>query len=392
MTAAPDEAYSLNAEGQMIYAEHPVAQMVKGADWLGPIVELLGAGDMPVESKAPALARMQAWLDWYIAKRLPAHVKLKSGENQDGLEGHAKGIAFRIMESGAAIDLREDDPSLRVEAEQREILKALGLRSGRLAAHAPDAQKPAAQRLVAHLRTLFDGAPCPVAPEGAGSFGLDGTWPDEALLANGYLRFGPRAVRADLAERLAWEIAKRRKEAEKNLFALPPELASIVSCPGDTFPTVLKGFGLVPAEKDPETGIPTLWRYGRRQTGDAPRARGRHSGDEQKSASESNSGGARPPRNNASGRHKPHNKSNRPPPRREKQADPDSPFAALAALIPAEKPKKRKPKSKRPKPEKGAVPTPTQTDASSTPAPNSAPSAPPEASEVVTPATPLASE
>jgi len=364
ISAAEDDAFSLDTDGHIVFAGHPVGHMAKGADWLGPVIEMIGAGSMSADAKAPALARLQAWLDAYIAKTLPAHIKLKSGEQQDGLEGHAKGIAFRIMESGAAIDLRGDDPSLRVEAEQREILKTLGLRSGRLAAHAPDAQKPAAQRLIARLRTLFDGVTCLVAPDGAGSFALDGTWPDEALLANGYLRFGSRAVRADLAERLAWEVAKRRKEAEKNLFALPSELASIVSCPGDVFPMVLKGLGLVVAEKDPETGLPTLWRYGRRQTGEASRARGRNSNERQGKAHAGGKGGNRPKSGKGDGR-KPNRTGGRGG--QPKQADPDSPFAALAALIPDQKPKKKK--SKKPTPPKSeAKPEDTPANASDVPA------------------------
>ena len=331
ITAAGDDALALNAEGEVVFGGHAIGRLVKGHDWLTPGIELVGAAEMPIEAKEPALTRVETWVRAHLAAVLPSHTRLKSGEGQEGLEGHAKGIAFRIMESGAAIDLRDDDPSLRVEADQREILKALGLRSGRLAAHAPDAQKPAAQRLIALLRTLYDGVPCLTAPDGAGSFALDGTWPDAALLANGYLRAGARAVRADLAERLAWDIAKRRKEADKNQFPLPPELASIISCPGDVFPSVLRGFGLVPAEKDAETGLPTLWRYGRRHSGNAPRARGRKSeagGDRQTSRS---------PRPEKGARKKPHRK---PAGRHEKKIDPDSPFAALAALVPAKQPKK----------------------------------------------------
>ena len=139
-------------------------------------------------------------------------------------------------------------------------------------------------------------------------------------------------------------MSKRRKEAEKNLFALPPELASIVSCPGDVFPAVLKGLGLVVAEKDPETGAPTLWRYGRkRQANDSkPATRRRPDGQSDK-----------PSRRKSSDK-KPRRGSDRGsgPGRRQKQADPDSPFAALAALIPAETPKKKKPKP--PKAEKPA--------------------------------------
>ena len=355
IAAAEDDAFSLSAAGEIVFADHPIARLVKGADWLSPGTELMGAPDLSADQKEPARARVSSWTEAHIAKILPAHIKLKSGEGADTLTGHAKGIAFRIMESGAAIDLREDDPALRVEADQREALKALGLRTGRLAAHAPEAQKPAAQRLIAHLRTLFDAEPCLTAPEGAGSFALDGSWPDSALLANGYLRFGPRAVRADLAERLAWEIAKRRKEADKNLFALPPELASIVSCPGDTFPSVLKGFGLVPAEKDPETGVPTLWRYGRRHSG-PPAAGGKRATD-----------GKRPPRGKDSRKSsgKGQKSSNPRGPRREKQADPNSPFAALAALIPEEKkkPKPRKaPQKPVPSAQEGAADAPKPAD------------------------------
>lgn len=375
MAAAEDDAFTFNAALQIVYGGHPIGQTLKGHSWLEPAVELIGASEVSAETRAPALARVTAWVRAYIAKTLPGHARLKSGEGQEGLEGHAKGIAYRIMESGAAIDLRDDDPSLRVEAAQREILKTLGVRAGRLAAHAPDAQKPAAQRLIAHLRGLYDGVPCLVAPEGAGSFALDGTWPDAALLANGYLRFGARAVRADLAERLAWEVTKKRKEADKNLFALPPELASIVSCPGDVFPSVLKGLGLVVAEKDAETGLPTLWRYGRRQSREAPRARGRQSGDAVaraegagKSPPDMRSGNRPDSRKNDSRKNaNQKNASTRSAPRYEKKADPDSPFAALAALIPVEKPKPRKPKKAKPQktPQK-----PLETPHNAAPTPN----------------------
>lgn len=334
ITSAEDDAFSFDEEGLVSYGGHPIAELAKGRDWLNPAVTLIGATDLTSEAKEPARARAETWVMAFIAKTLPSHTWLTSGKGQEGLHGHAKGIAFRLMESGAAIDLREDDPSLRVEADQREILKGLGVRTGRVAAHVPDAQKPAAQRLIAQLRSVFDSMPCLVAPDGAGSFALDGTWPDATLLANGYLRFGARAVRADLVERLAWEVSKCRKEAGKPVFAIDPQLASIISCPLEAFWAVLKGVGLVVAEKDPETGAPTLWRYGRKRTGEPPRARGRSSG-----ADGERSEARRPPKKqnekNMQGQRKTSGKSvSRRAPRPSK-ADPDSPFAALAALMPA---------------------------------------------------------
>jgi ATP-dependent RNA helicase SUPV3L1/SUV3 len=238
-----------------------------------------------------------------------------------------------------------------------------------VAAHVPDAQKPAAQRMIAILRAVFAGEGFPLAPEGAGSFPLDGTWPEEALAANGYLRFGKRAVRADLAERLGWELSKRRREAGKNAFAIPIDLASVVSCPADDWPAVLKGFGLAPAEKDKDSGAVTLWRYGARsrpEEGGASRPPRRDGGQGQGKRPEGRHGGKGGPRpdGNRGGGNKggrggqpqrgPSQHGSAP---RSRQPDPNSPFAALAALLPPEPPpkKKRKPKKKGgPKPEAGA--------------------------------------
>ena len=218
--------------------------------------------------------------------------------------------------------------------------------------------------MVAILQTLSDGRVRKVAPEGAGSFELDGTWPDEDLAAQGYLRFGKRAVRADLAERLGWELSKRRKEAEKATFEIPPELASVVSCPLDDFHNVLKGFGIAPAEKDPETGAVKLWRFQSRARLEEQKQR-RENRPPRKPRGDAKSGD-RPPSqkggkrrdgdqksgNRPQGNRPRHQGGNRRPP--EKKADPNSPFAALAALLPpppaapAPKKKKRKPKPKKP--------------------------------------------
>jgi len=340
---ADEAAFSLNEAGQLVWQEAAIAALEKGADWLTPQVKLIGGDEAPEPARAAAIEKLTAWITKHIATALPCHTTLNMAGSLDAFSGHAKGIAFRVMESGAAIDLRQDDPTLRVETESREALKAAGIRTGRHCAHVPTAQKPAAQRLIAQLRTLFDEMPCLPAPEGAGSFAPDGTWSDAALLANGYLRFGPRAVRADLVERLAWEISKRRKEADKNLFAIPPEVASIISSPGDTFPAVLKGFGLVIAETDAETGLPTLWRYGRRQqSGHSAKPSGRGDGDGARAGGKGKKGkGGRDAPDRA------RKSSNRKDRRPQKVADPDSPFAALAVLIEPEKPKPaRKKKNK----------------------------------------------
>lgn len=336
IVAAEHKSFKLNAAGEIEFSGATIARLTKGADWLSPQIEIVGAIEVEAAERGAALERLSTWVQDEIKVRLPSHTKLKIDKAGDSLEGLAKGLAFRIMESGAAIDLRNDDPAHRITPEQREALKAIGLRTGRIAAYAPDAQKPAGQALISVLRTVFDQAPCPLAPAGAGSFALDGTWPDEALLANGYIRMGRRAVRSDLAERLAWEVAKRRKEADKNLFEIPIDVASIVSCPADDFPGVLKGVGIAPAEKDEETGAVKLWRYVARKRPegrDAPARPQKRAGPKGKNTQKS-----APRRNNINHRAE------------ARKADPDNPFAALSALLPPEPKKKLKKKKRTRKP------------------------------------------
>jgi ATP-dependent RNA helicase SUPV3L1/SUV3 len=81
------------------------------------------------------------------------------------------------------------------------------------------------------------------------------------LWTAGYLRVGPRAVRADLAERLIFALSQIRRGSENSAFAVPPELAAQIGCPIADFPAILRSLGLKPAEKDKETGAVKLWRF-----------------------------------------------------------------------------------------------------------------------------------
>ncbi|MDP3460464.1 MAG: helicase-related protein, partial [Hyphomonas sp.] len=202
IATAPAEAFKLTEAAEIEYKDAPVARLGKGAQWMTPRTELIGAVEAEASERQPALARIEEWVRGEIGRVLPTHAKLAFAKSGEALEGLLRGLAFRILESGAAIDLRTDESAPRLNPEQREALKAAGIRVGRVAAYAPDAQKPAAQRMIAILKAVESATEYPLAPEGAGSFGLDGTWPEPALAANGYLRFGRRAVRADLAERL----------------------------------------------------------------------------------------------------------------------------------------------------------------------------------------------
>jgi len=142
ISGAPETALSLNDECQIIWNEAPIGLLKAGPHWLAPSAELIGGDGAELHQQEAAITRLNEWLGGEISKRLPTHFKLKFSPDNLGLEGLARGLAFRLLESGAAIDLRGDDRSLLPGPDDRTKLKDVGIRLGRIAAHVPDAQKP----------------------------------------------------------------------------------------------------------------------------------------------------------------------------------------------------------------------------------------------------------
>jgi len=180
-----------------------------------------------------------------------------------------RGTAFQLVETGAVIDRRAATAACQqppLSQEDRAALNAAGVKVGRIAAWLPGLLKPSAARLALALRAVHASQPSRLPPTQS-SFPLaKAPWPESMLWTAGYLRVGPRAIRADLAERLVGSIAQIRRSSETSTFAIPAELAAQIGCPAADFPAVLRALGLKPAEKDRETGAVKLWRFPAQRT------------------------------------------------------------------------------------------------------------------------------
>ena len=180
------------------------------------------------------------------------------------LSGLARGVANQVLEAGAAIDRRKDEVASALTREDREALKGCGVRTGRIAAYMPGLLKPAQSGLCLRLKALVENRPA-LAPPGSASFRTERGWTNELLGAAGYVRLGPRGVRADMAERLSWTLGQARKEANSSAFAVAPEHAALVGAPAEDFVEILKAMGMIPAERDKETNAVKLWRFASRK-------------------------------------------------------------------------------------------------------------------------------
>jgi ATP-dependent RNA helicase SUPV3L1/SUV3 len=241
-----------------------VAQLTRGPHWLAPGIELLGARDAAAEMRATAETRLMAWLRDHVRRTLQPLHDLKAALDTQAFTGTARGAAFQLIEAGAALDRRalpDRQAPPELSREDRQLLAQAGVKTGRIATWLPGLMKPAAAGLALVLRALYSGLPARAAP-GSASFSLDNNpWPEAMLATAGYMRVGPRAVRADKAEHLMFLLSHARRTAGVSAFPVPPALAAQIGCPIAEFQQVVKGLGLKPAERDKATNAVTLWRF-----------------------------------------------------------------------------------------------------------------------------------
>jgi ATP-dependent RNA helicase SUPV3L1/SUV3 len=264
IASAPDADLSFDTStAQIIHGCAPIAKLTAGADWREPNIELIGARDASAAGREAAQARLGKWFADHSKSVLAGMHQLADALAEDQLKGAARGAAFQLLETGAAFDRRAATatrPAPHLTADDRAALNAAGVKSGRVATWLPGLLKPGPAALALALRAIHSRQPVRTAPAQS-SFALKEPWPETMLWTAGYLRLGPRAVRADLAERLVSSLSHIRRGSEKATFTVPPELAAQIGCPTADFPAVLRSVGLRPAEKDKDTGAVKLWRF-----------------------------------------------------------------------------------------------------------------------------------
>ncbi len=261
VATASTSAFSLSDEAVISYKEVEVARLAKGKTWLVPEIVLIG-GDIGSDGcRKAVISRISEWVDWKISKLLKSHYLLVRRNGLQSLSGVERGFAYQVLESGGAIDLRDDKYKSLLGHKEREVLREKGVRAGRYAAYIPEIKHTECMKLLATLLTVGKDTSYHLDNIGTKSFLLDQRIAEEKLAALGYLRFGKRAVRADLVESLGWELSKCRKESGKSVFGVPDSLKDLIACSRKEFFEVLKGCGLMRVKKGDQEGAVELWRF-----------------------------------------------------------------------------------------------------------------------------------
>ncbi|MGE0408385.1 MAG: helicase-related protein, partial [Amphiplicatus sp.] len=248
--AAPDELV-LREDGAISWRASGVARLAKGPAPLRPDIHISG-----LDSLSPHLrGRIKDRLDQFLAARIEILlgdlIALNNAVNAGdagGLNGLARGVAFRLIENfGAMSRAQFDDELKQLDQTERGKLRKLGVRFGEYTLFTPSLLKPAPARLLALLWALWtDRKLSEYQPPKAGlvSLPVDRDLPHAYYYASGYRPSGARAVRIDMLERLAGQIrSERNGSALKGGFEASPQMMSLVGCSGEEFETILNSLG-----------------------------------------------------------------------------------------------------------------------------------------------------
>ena len=363
--ASADPAFRLGLDGVIKWREARVARLVKGDSLYTPRAELVTSDLLSIDQTQRMNKRLVVFMATHVETILGRLVALQTPDditdaeqknaikpdlkdasdvNSDsssegkighievptGLSGAAKGIAYILFERLGSVPTAEVAHLIRtIKESDKPSLARLGLRFGVETVYMPELLKPAQIDLRSLLFSLaqsqfYDGAPPP-----AGRVAIDqiADVPDLYWLAVGYRRLGQRVMRVDMVERVAMLV---RTAARDGHFKITEDMLSLAGATREQMGQMLIDLGcvVVGEEANEDLEKPVLQIFERKRKVRPPHGNSvmpvkKVSGTEPKQDRNAQSWSVK------SGGHRPGSSQKR---AHEKQPDPNSPFAILAAL------------------------------------------------------------
>ncbi|WP_093361386.1 helicase-related protein [Tropicimonas isoalkanivorans] len=237
---APDTEIDFTEQGGLMWGEHAVGKLVKGAEALKPSVEAFVEEDAGREISEKVTRRLQHFIDRKVATLFEPLLAMSRDE---ALTGLPRGFAFQLMESfgvlprdGVAADVKALDQDARGQ------LRRHGVRFGQYTVFLPLLLKPAPTRLRLVLWSLWNNLDIfPEAPPpGLVTVPVPEGTPQEHAAMSGYRIAGTRAIRIDMLERLADML---RAENSRAGFEATPDMLSITGMTLEQFADLMQGLG-----------------------------------------------------------------------------------------------------------------------------------------------------
>jgi ATP-dependent RNA helicase SUPV3L1/SUV3 len=235
---APDQAFSLSLEGQILWRGSAVGRLLPGDTTLAPHVEAVPSELLASSQREAVRRRLLAFVEATVRRTLGGLARLSEAP----LQGAARGLAFTLIEGLGTVARRDVAEQVRdLGGGERRELSRLGITFSRSCVFLPSALRPEAVRTRAALAVCRhgrpagpwpDGGPSLVAPSAASAF----------YAACGYLLAGPRYLRADVLVSFA---AVMERAGARGPFRPDPTAVALLGCPPEDLPSILRALGFV---------------------------------------------------------------------------------------------------------------------------------------------------
>jgi len=239
---APDTEIDYTEQGGLMWGSAAVGKLVAGPEPLKPLVEAFVDEVAGADVAEKVRRRLQHFVDRKVASLFEPMLAM---QNDDTLTGLARGVAFQLVESFGVLPraaVAQDVKALDQEA--RGLLRKHGVRFGQFTIFMPLLLKPAPTRLRLILWSLFKGLDeFPEAPPpGLVTLPVPSDVVAGADTMAGYRIAGARAIRIDMLERLTDLL---RTKDSRNGFEANADMLSITGLTLEQFADLLQGLGYV---------------------------------------------------------------------------------------------------------------------------------------------------
>jgi ATP-dependent RNA helicase SUPV3L1/SUV3 len=238
---AEHAAFRLDVDGRIVHvaSSRAVGQVVRGASINRPDVRLLDIDDLGAGAKSRVQRRMLAYARDVVGD-------LMGGVQELSSSAHVRGLVHRLEQGlGTARESDVADVIALLTDEERVAFELAGLRFGAGVVYLPRGLTNAAIAARVALASIAFGARLRPPSGGAVSFVVPRGVDAHALTAIGFPVFGPRAVRADVIDRVLARVRAAETPLEDT------EIASWLGAPTKDVKKILSGSSRVLREPEP---------------------------------------------------------------------------------------------------------------------------------------------
>jgi ATP-dependent RNA helicase SUPV3L1/SUV3 len=274
LAADEDSAFALAFDGGMpprlLWRGNRVASLRRGRSTLQPRVEL----DRSLDPLAPAArqaveARLAAWLSITTARHLAPLAAVE--RLKDRLSPAARGLVVQLVETLGSLPRASVEPLIgALTREDRQLLKAAGVRLGVIHIFLAGALKPEATRWRLALWGVHARLSAMPPPPAAGrvSVPVVADAPPGFYAVAGYWAVDGLAVRVDMVDRTARAVHAQRLAERAGDGAIQPDpaLATALGLAPADFARLMQALGFRVAQRDGGAGF----RWGQRRDRKAP--------------------------------------------------------------------------------------------------------------------------